>query len=283
MKRIGFIQTRLFLFLFLLLLSIAFGILVVVFFFGKERIDQRSEKNFVSSLIREFQSSKTYLINSNPKRTSIEWPKDCDFYAHSSDENSREENSSFPEEVCANALESLKDQLPKDCDYDSTRSGADGKIDYHLYANFLKYAPIRFFLLSEGKFLGELLCTSAAYNRYNVYFIYDERIVPAKTRILRFKPFRFEESNGTVSKSGFEGDRLVRFYKPETKDFVAFNKYRGMGDCGEFFRYSLSESDQPILVEMRAKLNCDGTEVYSADEVPVTWTRYEIPLDLFGF
>ncbi|PJZ56600.1 DUF1176 domain-containing protein [Leptospira barantonii] len=281
MKRIGFIKARLF--LFLLLVFTAFGILVVVFFFGKEWIDPRSEKNFVSSLIREFQSSKTSSINVNPKRTSIEWPKDCDFYAHSSYENSREGNFSSPEEVCANALEFVKDQLPKNCDYDSTRSGAGGKIDYHLYADFLKYAPVRFFPLSERTFIGELLCTSGAYNRYNVYFIYDERIVPAKTRILRFKAFRFEESNGTVSKSSFESDRLVRFYKPETKDFVAFNKYRGMGDCGEFFRYSLSESDQPILVEMRAKLNCDGTEVYSADEVPVSWTRYEIPSDFFGF
>ncbi|MCG6168251.1 DUF1176 domain-containing protein [Leptospira sp. FAT2] len=274
MKRIGFIQAR-----FFFLIPIVFGILIVLFWFGKESIEERSEKNFVFSFIREHLSSETPFINKNPKRTSIQWPKDCDFYAHPSEENSREENFSYPENECAEAMESLKDRLPKDCDYDSIGSGTDGKIDYHVYAEFLKYSPIRFYFLSDRKFLGELLCTSSAYNRYYVYFIYEESEFPAKTKVLKFKTFRFEKNGEIVSRESFESDRLIRFYKPETKDFVAFHKYRGMGDCGEYFRYTLSESDRPVLQEMRAKLDCDGTEAYSADKVPVSWTKYEIPFD----
>ncbi|TGL76929.1 DUF1176 domain-containing protein [Leptospira yasudae] len=275
MKRIGFIKAR-----FFFLLPIVFGISIVLFWFVKEKFGQPSENNFLSyfSFIREFQSSKTTSINSNPKRTSIEWPKDCDFYAHSS-----EENFPSPQVVCAEALESLKDRLPKECDFDSARSGKDGRIDYHLYADFLKDSPIRFFPLSEKKFLGELSCRSAAYNRYNVYFIYDESRLPAKTKILRFRAFRFEKGGGKISKRSFESDRLVRFYKPETKEFVAFIKYRGMGDCGEYFRYRLFESEEVVLQEIRAKLDCDGTDAYSAEEVPVEWTRYEIPFDFWKF
>lgn len=149
MKRIGFIKAR-----FFFLLPIVFGISIVLFWFVKEKFGQPSENNFLSyfSFIREFQSSKTTSTNSKPKRTSIEWPKDCDFYAHSS-----EENFPSPQVVCAEALESLKDRLPKECDFDSARSGKDGRIDYHLYADFLKDSPIRFFSLSEKKVFGRIV------------------------------------------------------------------------------------------------------------------------------
>ncbi|RHX80087.1 hypothetical protein DLM77_09485 [Leptospira yasudae] len=56
-----------------------------------------------------------------------------------------------------------------------------------------------------------------------------------------------------------------------------------MGDCGEYFRYRLFESKEVVLQEIRAKLDCDGTDAYSAEEVPVEWTRYEIPFDFRKF
>ncbi|RHX80088.1 hypothetical protein DLM77_09490 [Leptospira yasudae] len=64
MKRIGFLKAR-----FFFLLPIVFGISIVHFWFVKETFGQPSKNNFLSSFsfIREFQSSKTSSLNSNPK------------------------------------------------------------------------------------------------------------------------------------------------------------------------------------------------------------------------
>ncbi|WP_061233619.1 DUF1176 domain-containing protein [Leptospira noguchii] len=211
------------------------------------------------------------IQQSGLKRTSIRWPQDCDFIAHIPGEKNK-----HPELICAEALGQLRVQLPKDCQYNELALGEDGLMSYHLYADFLRYSPIQFFPLSEGKFLGELLCSSAAYNRYNVYFIYDERSIPAKTKILKFQAFDFEEKNGFVHKESFESETIVRFFKPETKEFVSFIKMRGMGDCGKYFRYGLSETEKPILKEIRVKLECDGMYSYSADEIPLKWTEISV-------
>ncbi|WP_036025950.1 DUF1176 domain-containing protein [Leptospira noguchii] len=205
------------------------------------------------------------------KRTSIRWAQDCDFIAHIPGEKNK-----HPELICAEALDQLRAQLPKDCQYNELALGEDGLISYHLYADFLQYSPIQFFPLSEGKFLGELLCSSAAYNRYNVYFIYNERSIPAKTKILKFHAFDFEEKNGFIHKKSFESETIVRFFKPETKEFVSFIKMRGMGDCGTYFRYGLSETEKPILKEIRVKLECDGMYSYPADEIPLKWTEISV-------
>ncbi|WP_036097106.1 DUF1176 domain-containing protein [Leptospira weilii] len=219
-----------------------------------------------------FKQQERNSFHSGFKRLSVVWPGDCEYSARPP-----EDKEKHPEEICAEALDTLRKQLPKDCEYNELALGEDGLMSYRLYADFLGRSPVQFFPLSEGKFLGELLCLSAPYNHYNVYFIYDERSVPAKTKILTFPAFNFEEKNGFVHMESFESERIVRFYKPETKEFIAFIKYRGMGDCGEYFRYRLSEKNRPILVEIRAKLECDGKHSYSAEEIPVEWTRYAEP------
>lgn len=263
-------------------LPVLLGIFCLVYWFIKERNYGESEQSaFEKNLSSFFHTSKNDSIpsvRSNWKRTSIQWPDDCDFKARSS-----AENFTHPEDVCAEALDSLRKNLPKDCDYESALSRRDGLIDYQLYAEFLKYSPLRFYYLEDGKFLGELLCVSAPYNRFNIYFIYDEETIPAKTKILSFRKFDFEEGNATL-KGSSESETFIRFYKPETKEFVAFIKYRGMGDCGKYFRYRLSPGfDRPILEEMRAKIECDGNDSYSAEEIPINWTRYEIPFDFLHF
>ncbi|OCC28239.1 PF06674 domain protein [Leptospira interrogans serovar Canicola] len=74
------------------------------------------------------------------KRTSIHWPKDCDFIAHIP-----EERNKYPELICADALDQLRAQLPNDCQYNELALGEDGFMSYHLYADFLGYSPIQFF------------------------------------------------------------------------------------------------------------------------------------------
>ncbi|EJO76566.1 DUF1176 domain-containing protein [Leptospira interrogans] len=222
--------------------------------------------------VKIFISKKEWMTQkSGFKRTSIHWPKDCDFTAHIP-----EERNKYPELICADALDQLRAQLPNDCQYNELALGEDGFMSYHLYADFLGYSPIQFFPLSEGKFLGELLCLSAPYNRYNVYFIYDENSIPAKTKILTFQTFDFEEKNGFVHKESFESQSIIRFFKPESKEFISFIKMRGMGDCGTYFRYGLSETEKPILKEVRVKLECDGLYSYSADDIPLQWTEISV-------
>ncbi|MBE8365546.1 DUF1176 domain-containing protein [Leptospira borgpetersenii] len=229
--------------------------------------------------VKIFFSEKEWITQkSGFKRTSIHWPKDCDFIAHIP-----EERNKHPELICADVLDQLRTQLPKDCEYNELALSENGLISYHRYADFLAHSPIQFFLLSEGKFLGELLCSSATYNRYNIYFIYDERSIPAKAQILTFPAFNFEKKNGFVLRESFKSESIVRFFKPETKEFVSFIKYRGMGDCGKYFRYGLSKTEKPILKEIRVKLECDGTYSYAFDEIPLEWTEISVDFSLIEF
>ncbi|WP_061249068.1 DUF1176 domain-containing protein [Leptospira alstonii] len=219
-----------------------------------------------------FKQQERNSFHSGFTRSSIVWPGDCDYYARSP-----EDKEKHPEEICADALNSLRRQLPKDCEYNLSL-GEDGLIDFHRLAEYSSDSPIRFFRLSEGEFLGELVCDVSVYNHSFVYFLYDERTIPAKTKVLTFTAYNFEAVSDGVRMTGFESQHIVRFYKPETKEFIAFIKHRGMGDCGRYFRYQLSEKKRPILEEIRAKLECNGMHSYSAEEIPVEWTQYEAPL-----
>ncbi len=216
------------------------------------------------------------------RRNKIDWPSDCEYSTRSKDLVA--EKIKLPAEVCTDAIDSLQSELPKDCEYNNVALGEDGKIDLYRYRDFLGRAPIRFFSLGKGEFLGELLCDATAYNENRIYFLYDERTIPAKTKLLKFIAYEFswnrnDEASEKIRMKRLESDRWIRYYKPETKEWIAFFKFRGMGDCGTYFRYQPSEQNLPVLVEIRAKLECDGTEAYSADEVPITWKQYEVPFD----
>lgn len=77
----------------------------------------------------------------------------------------------------------------------------------------------------------------------------------------------------------FESGTWIRFYDPDWREFTAFLKERGMGDCGRYFRYGLTDQNDPVLAEIRAKTECDGKHPYSANERPSSWPKYEEPLD----
>ncbi|ALO27646.1 hypothetical protein IQA49_01950 [Leptospira borgpetersenii serovar Ballum] len=85
-----------------------------------------------------------------------------------------------------------------------------------------------------------------------------------------------------VRRESFKSESIVRFFKPETKEFVSFIKYRGMGDCGKYFRYGLSEDEKPILKEVHVKLECDGTYSYTSDEIPLEWTEISVDSSFGG-
>ncbi|TGM57943.1 DUF1176 domain-containing protein [Leptospira adleri] len=201
------------------------------------------------------------------KRVRISWPEDCGFA-----DNSAPSEKSL-EGACAIAMESLSEKLPKDCEYDNFTLGESGRVDFYKYFQFHQI-PIRFYLLSNGTFLGELLCKTGAYNQSFVYFIYDERSLPVKTKILSFESYDVDTSAEETRFKRIESQSLIRFYKKESGELIAFWKHRGMGDCGRFFRYKLSERNETQLIEFRAKLECDGKLAYSAEEIPRLWTLY---------
>ncbi|WP_069607578.1 DUF1176 domain-containing protein [Leptospira tipperaryensis] len=210
-------------------------------------------------------------------RVKISWPEDCE--AEVTDNASSDENRL--KGGCAVALDSLSEKLPKDCEYDNFMLGESGRIDFYKYFQFYQI-PIRFYPLSNGTFLGELLCNTGAYNRSFVYFIYDERTLPAKTKILSFESYDVDSAAKETRFKRFESQSLIRFYKEESGELIAFWKHRGMGDCGRFFRYKLSERNETQLLEFRAKLECDGKLAYSAEEIPLLWPRYDpIPKSKF--
>lgn len=90
------------------------------------------------------------------QRNKIDWPSDCEYSARSKDLVA--EKTKLPAEVCTDAIDSLQNESPKDCEYNNVALGEDGKIDLYRYRDFLGRAPIRFFSPGKGEFLGELLC-----------------------------------------------------------------------------------------------------------------------------
>ncbi|TGK37480.1 DUF1176 domain-containing protein [Leptospira gomenensis] len=227
-------------------------------------------------------SVEVRLRPSEFRRNSILWPLDCEYGARSSGSN---EKSELPSEVCADAVETIRKKIPNDCDFTSIEKDKNGFVDLHRYADFLNETPLRFFSLGNGIFLGELLCQRSAYNQNRIYFIYDERFIPATTKLLTFTAYEFRlAKDGSIQRTPFESVNWIRFYDPEHKEFIAFLKGRGMGDCGRYFRYRLTNQNEPILSEMRAKLECDGRNPYSSEEIPLLWQKYEEPFDpLFAF
>ncbi|EMF83692.1 hypothetical protein LEP1GSC188_1208 [Leptospira weilii serovar Topaz str. LT2116] len=63
------------------------------------------------------------------QRNKIDWPSDCEYSARS--KNIVAEKTKFPAEVCTDAIDSLQNELPKDCRYNNVVLGEDGKIDLY--------------------------------------------------------------------------------------------------------------------------------------------------------
>ena len=122
----------------------------------------------------------------------------------------------------------------------------------------------------------------SAYNLSNVYLLYDESAIPAKTRVLEFPDLKFsfdkDDKNGEYPAS-FEKATVKsvpgRIFNSKTKELLTMDKSTGIGYTGNFARYSFP-NDNPKLEEYRAKFKEDGNGL--GDDwlkvIEKTWKRY---------
>lgn len=203
---------------------------------------------------------------------AIVWPDGCSHTAHAPNEHPLSD-------ACAEAIDALDwSTLPRRGDGEAA-CDPDYSKGLRVVAELSQEGPhyIRFEPLSRGRFLMRILCRGGAYNAIYIYVLYDETRRPARAQFLWFPVYRMRDG---VPVKEIVPYLFARTFNPATRELVALAKYRGMGDCGEFSRYVLRGST-PVLMEFRAKTDCDGTAIYQlrrglAQPSP-HWKRYFPP------
>ncbi len=214
------------------------------------------------------------------RRKSIKFPDDCERAVVEGSKNWKVRRA------CGIALYNIQPDLPKaDCAYDLIERDINSRLE--------GYSSIKFYSLATNKYLVEVLCRTAAYNIDNVYLLYDESSIPAKARVLEFpwiKPdddiFKeFSDLNPPTD------DYIAKHIKPEsvkiiggryfdtkTGKLIVFDKGRGIGDFGQYARYSFVDG-KAKLEELRAKYYYEkDSRSYQLNDVikhpPKNWKRY---------
>jgi len=173
----------------------------------------------------------------SPARTIV-WPDGCDYLAHDPDEH--------PIEVdCAKAIDGLDwSKLPREddgrprCDPDlSSPGGVHGRRGYPFSEWFDDgRREIRVIPLGRDRFLVQIQCDLGMYNATYIYVLYDESRRPVHAEFLWFPVYRMRDGVPVKETTPYI---FGRSFNPKTRELVALAKYRGMGDCGEFWRFVL--------------------------------------------
>ncbi len=203
----------------------------------------------------------------NPRRTRIIFPNDCHYFPNESDKNWKLQLA------CAEALKDVFSELPKEnCEYKNNTEVKENQMWFENY-------DLEFYSFSINKYLVKVRCTQSAYNQSNVYLLYDESELPSKTTVLEFPSlsFTFDENKDEPKTIENINVKTVggRWFNPKTKELIVFVKGRGMGDFGEYAKYSF-QNDKPKLEEFRAKFS-DGGIQYGNEilkESPKTWKQF---------
>lgn len=141
---------------------------------------------------------------------------------------------------------------------------------------------LNFYSLQSNKYLVKVKCWASAYNVSNVYLLYDESAIPAKTKVLEFPDldFAFNENDKqgeypvSVKKVFVKSVPGIEF-NSRTKELVTLDRRTGIGYAGHYARYSFPNG-KPKLEEYRAKFKEDGNGL-SDDwqrDVKKNWKRY---------
>jgi hypothetical protein len=251
-----------------------------------KEIDSPDEKELSNAKIQSPYQTK-------PRRTKINFAEDCEYKI----------GDKFKlETACASAINSVIPDLPSNpCVYDQylrNTKVSDGSAFLSLQNFSVKEAfPIKFYALSQNKYLVQIYCNSGAYNIENVYLLYDESKLPAKARVLEF-PWIEPDSHILNDFSYLKppsDDYIAKYinivkektvggiqFNPKTKTLIAYSKGNGMGKFGQYARYSFKKNGEPILEEFRARFYDDVYNQdypnYDNDDVikhpPKTWKRY---------
>jgi hypothetical protein len=132
-------------------------------------------------------------------------------------------------------------------------------------------AAIAFYEVGSARTLLGVECASGAYQGYGVYFLLSEGDAsgPVATP-LRFRTYK------TAKGDAIEPDTVVDLWGTVTfdrarKELIVHRRFRGLGDCGIWARYSFS-TGAPVVTEMRAHPACDLKEAN-----PLRWPRIAPP------
>lgn len=130
------------------------------------------------------------------------------------------------------------------------------------------------FPLGAGQSLLQVCCTLGAYQGTYRYYRIDERTSPLAVTELVFTTY---VSSGSPGPGQLEVDRTAALtgeprFDAATKQLVVLNRYRGPGDCGMLSTYAL-EGAQPVLVAVRAQLDCDGPQ---GTTDPARWPSLQV-------
>ena len=135
-----------------------------------------------------------------------------------------------------------------------------------------KSGGITFHLLSGKRYLVRIVCTTGAYQGYQLYYSYDEGVVPAASKPLTFMSYEATGESGTkltrVETTEVWG---LSEFDAKTRQLSVLNKFRGPGDCGIYATYAFDKGDVQLR-EFRAKPACDGR---SASQ-PEQWPRLKL-------
>lgn len=229
------------------------------------------ENNLPAVANRNDSSDSDYASSyqTKPRRKKIKFSDDCQPSVVMGSDNWQ------LRKACGDALLTVKTDLPEKCDY-NTFKDSDGSNNF----SFFETAQIEFYYLSANKYLAELRCVAGAYNVQNVYVLYDESEIPAKAKVLQFPTLEIthNEDSDVAQKVEEVTTEIVggRYFNPKTRELICFVKAHGIGDAGEYARYSFPNGE-PRLEEFRARFVWSGRE-YTPDEVlkspPKTWKRY---------
>jgi hypothetical protein len=132
------------------------------------------------------------------------------------------------------------------------------------------FGGLEFYPLADKQYLVEVVCTTGAYQGYQVYYFYDETKQQPVAKLLTFES---RESQDEKSLTKIQTTELwgLPTFDTNTKELKVFNKFRGIGDCGTLATYEFIDG-QPKLKELRAKLACDGKGTGD----PEQWTRISL-------
>ena len=216
-----------------------------------------------------------YKIKKNPyqtkpRRKQIKFPDDC------TDIVPAGEKIRYLPMACAQTLKSIKPELMK-----ATKDGICENSFAGLLAPEYAYPyEVIFYPFSTNKYLVKMRCSTGAYNEINVYLLYDESKIPAKAKILEFPSFDIEHDEDSDAAKNVEKVMVKtiggRYFNPKTKKLIVFVKAHGIGDAGEYARYSFA-SGKPKLEEFRARFVWSGRGYQLSDVLkhpPKTWKRY---------
>ena len=155
---------------------------------------------------------------------------------------------------------------------EKNRSSSEKYVKYLEEKLGVKNAGVEFFKLNDDTYLVEILLDPGSYIGIYEYGIYTEKndkeafITPAKFVSYEYhnvdEPY-FVESSGTHARTKFD---------EKTKTFEVFTFFRGIGDCGIYYKYDL-KTLKPVLTEARFSECADSMDPNRKIE---SWDKLDI-------